>query len=899
MPVVAALVVGAVVGSVAGTARGDESAATEEIEHYLEDLRLHSLLAAYLERRLDREMGRERTAVAEELARVYARLLEDAGGADEQRRWEDRARTLLVVAPEADSLELRIGLLRASFKRSEEVVEKWRLRMVGRDEVVGAVERLRELIGRFDDVAGEAHRRVRSLEKQEESAPDSSAELLAAALGEARRQRSLAHYLAGWAACHVGEAEEDAAVADAALTHFGWLLNAKMGARAELDRVPDQMLRYSHVARAAIAVAVCQSIRGYPDIAGEWLDRVEGAEEPAEGMLEQVFSRRMEVLARGQLWRELEELVAVRRGGREAGAGAGVMPLTTGDARLLAVISLEARPVRDSEIVERLRDVGLSDLVARGELGHVLELASLYGAERFGEETFVSQQVRGLISYDAAREAHRALGVDEGEPVEDAEVGRRYMEAARLFEHAARASDAVRYETALGNTMMLIGLCRYYAGGSPEASARDAARWFVEAAARVPESSRAADALWLAIRTYDMEIERGGDEDGELASARDVLIDRFLEEHPEHERAAALTLRLAMGGGIAPRRAIELLLAVPEGSGLYETARKQAARLSYDLYRKATSGDRDWRALRYMELEEPLLAADRRRASAGDRASAEEASVRARRIAEAAMAMSVPDADRAERALDVLVSLISAGLIEGEELRAEVMFRRAQVAIERGDEALASSLVEELSGQSETLASAGRRMVYRHALNTWRRLRRGDAGSDGALAAARRVVLHGLPLVEELASGEGVVRDAGVVSLCLAVGDASADLALEGGDRDRGALAMTLYRRVLEGHPSLAATHRRHAAVAEMLGRYEDALSSWRTLLAGLESGSAEWFEAKSHQVRVLERVDVARAREVLAQLAVLYPGFGPEPWSKELAAMHARLVGDGGRGGR
>jgi tetratricopeptide (TPR) repeat protein len=321
--------------------------------------------------------------------------------------------------------------------------------------------------------------------------------------------------------------------------------------------------------------------------------------------------------------------------------------------------------------------------------------------------------------------------------------------------------------------------------------------------------------------------------------------------------------------------------------------------MSYELYRKAPASDRDWRALRYLDLAEPLLASDRRRASTGDKDAARLVSVRARRIAEVSLGTSVPDVARAERALDVLMSLINAGLVEPSGvLLAEIDFRRAQIALERGDGATAEEIVERLAQEDSKYAAAGRRMVYRHALNTWRRLERGDPQGADTLDAARLVVKHGRVLVEELASTPKDMSDPAVASLSVSVGDAAADLALYADDRESGELALDLYRRVLAVHPATGATLHRMAEVAEKLGKHELALDAWRRLLAGLQDGSDDWFEAKYHQVALLMDLDVGRARDVLEQLAVLYPNFGPKPWSDKLRAMYDELTRGAGAGG-
>ncbi len=87
----------------------------DRLEAYLLDRGMLELLVRQLEQRLASERtSRARTDVAERLASVYARLLSDASGAAEQRRWESAAARLLQGVPEANTIELRLSLARSA-----------------------------------------------------------------------------------------------------------------------------------------------------------------------------------------------------------------------------------------------------------------------------------------------------------------------------------------------------------------------------------------------------------------------------------------------------------------------------------------------------------------------------------------------------------------------------------------------------------------------------------------------------------------------------------------------------------------------------------------------------------------------------------------------------------------
>lgn len=892
---------------VSAPARGPVDDADQAVEQYLQDHGLIALLAQHLGARLASAPPDLRGEIAQRLAAVYAQLLEQASTAAEQDDWERKGRELLENVPEADSVELRISLARASFTRAERVAERRRLRLGPQDEIETTVRQFGDLVLRFRDIAGEANRRVEALERQEEAGRGDS-EVLSQALAESRRHRSLAHYLAGWSCTYIAELTGRSEPAAEAMLHFTWILNGIPGKPATIERLPEQTLKYDHVARAALAMGHCAAMRGDLDSAFAWFNAVERAPEVSPSAIELLPTMRMMALARAERWNELEDLtLELRRDASDVPAQRDEKvekprPLSSALARLLAVLTLEAQPrlADDKAAVERLMRTALSDLMARGEMGHVLDLATLFGQDRLGTEGFVANHARGLKAYNEARAAHRAAGGNENEPTQDSEAGGMYLAAADLFRHALREPDAGEFEAARGSTAMLLGLSLYYGAGTHSNSRElweEAAEWF-ELASRIVDDrakdgsgGRASEALWMAVRSLDLALGRAGDDAG-LERRRGELIDRYLAAYPDSPRAAALTVRRATDEDMSPRESIELLLKVPEGSALYETARRQASRLAYDMYRAAAGADRDWLALRFAEIAEPVLALDRRWASSGDTKAAERAAVLARRIIDAMMGMTVPNPDRAERALDTLMSLVSARVVDAGPIAGEIEYRRAQIALARGDRVAAERIADGLPQIDPRFAEAAARMFYRDALLRLRIAAAQDPNGEDAREAARLVVKYGKAIIAAAPPTADGPEDPALLGVYAEVAQAAASLWAAAQDMEMRDLGVLLFKRVLRSQPNDARALRGLAELAESIGGNENevALGCWRMLIAGREPLSEPWFEAKWRLLTLLERVDPDRAREVLAQHMVLYPDVGPAPWAERFRELERRL---------
>ncbi|GJQ30332.1 MAG: hypothetical protein HBSAPP03_22160 [Phycisphaerae bacterium] len=851
------------------------------LEMYLAERGLTGPLAAHLRRRLSEGSPEEKVAAAEALGRLYVRMLSTATAPAARQELEAQSRDLLRTVPEAESFELRIDLAKATYVLVEEIVERSRLHMARPDERAEAQRVLAQVTPIFEDLALKLHRRVEMLEKREPGARDAEVDVIREQLGEARRLRSLARYYAGWAGYYTALTTATPRRAGKAMEDFGAILNAVPGKPASLERLPRDLLRYEHVARAALGCALCASMLGNHVEAERWLDAVEQAEGVPEPVAAQVFSRRLVVSAAASQWADIEMRVKRRR---QPLPGEPVARLSIAEARLVAVYALDA--ARDTNmraglrtVAERLAQTALGDLVEAGEVSHVLDLVREYGTAPIGEKGFIVTYVRGLQAYEKARDAHRAAGLPD-EPATDAAVTNQYREAAQLFAAAATSDDVSRFVMESAKAGVRHGLSLYYAGD------------FVAAAAvlqRVAESTGDAvvrrDALWYAIVALDRSVEAGR---ASQIEPRDRLATLYLQQYPGTENAARLLLRQARADKLSDAKAVEVLLALPADSPLYESARRQAARMLYALYKRAGPSDRDFAALRFAEVAEQVLRLEQARALGGRDEPAREAALavvlRVRQLADALLSTTTPDVSRVEAALAALAAVEREHALDLRELDAEIEFRRLQMALARGDDAQARRCLDVLRGASGPYARTADRLMYRRALSLWR--------AAAEVRHARDVSAYGLRVLEELEAGGAAAGEPTVVALRDAIAEAAAAVFRDDGSAMHRDLALRLDTAQLASGHRTAASLRRLAEFQETTSKPTEALAAWQELLLALPAGSDAWFEARYHSLRLLIAAGAPQALDVFTQFKAMYPDLGPEPWRSRFAELDLVLKG-------
>jgi hypothetical protein len=848
-----------------------------EIERYLGERGLKELLAAHLLRVLQDSPPDQRMGVADRLGQLYVELLDAAVTPAARERWQRRSLELLKTVPEADSFDLRINLTKVTYLRAEEVAERHRLRLASPEEVQEAIGALRTAASAFKDIGVKVHRRVEGYERREAAGRDDDAAFVKAALADSRRLRSLAMYYAGWSHYYLAFLEDRPQGIDDAVSELGWLLNSG-GKPASVERLPASLLRYEHVARAALACALCESQRGNDDTALRWLDALEHGESVAPAVLSQVFARRLDVLCRARRWADVELIV------RRARQGEPPKPLPVGESRLLAVLALDALDrdrvmPRARETVQKLADAGIADLIALGEVRQVLDLASRYGTATLSETGFVSNYVRGLQSYDRARAAHQKSGQNPEEPSTQDAVRNAYAQAAATLGVSLTDPESARFPEEKANAGIVLGLALYY--GNDLVRATDQFEQVFQSAG---DAKRSEEALWLAAVALDKAVESGRPS---LAERRDRICTLYLRTYPKTDRAARLLLRLASAGLVTEEDAVATLLSVAPESSLYESARRQAALLLYSMFRRARSSDRDAAAARFARVAEEAIEFDRARAQGADEAASRQAVkdvvTRARQVLDAVLGMSTPDVERAARVFTLLDDVARYAGSDLSAVKDELAFRRLQFALARGEETDITSRLDELYAMGGRFADAAARLLYRRALSAW------NAHPEDP-EAARQVVRHGLMVVGQFGSDARTLADATVYTLYDTTASAAAMLWEKHADTTMRDVALRLDKVLLAAGTRTATVLRRLARLSESTGDVQGALDAWRGLLGGLPDGGTGWYEARYESLRLLAAVDPARAREALDQHRLLHPEWGPAPWGARLKELNERV---------
>ncbi|CAG1009525.1 hypothetical protein PHYC_03713 [Phycisphaerales bacterium] len=863
----------------AGAFAQDSVRPDDAFETYLADRNLTSVLAAHFRQQLASGAPEERVAAAEALGKLYVKMLGESKDAARRQELEEQSRELLKIVPEAESFELRINLAKATYLQVEDMVERERLRLSNATERAEAARILRSVMPVFEELGAKLGRKVDQLEKREPSAREGEIELLRAELTDARRLRSLARYYAGWSQYYVALSETNAAAARRALEDFGVILNAVPGKPASVERLPAELLRYEHVSRAAIGCALCASFLNNDVEAARWLDAVESAENLPEEVQAQLFSRRLIVSAAAQHWADVELRVKRRR---TPEPGEADKRLSIVEARLLAVLALDA--ARDSAtrpglrtVAERMGQAALADLVDQGEIGHVLDIVKLFGTAPIGDSGFIVAYVRGLQAYDKAREAHKAAGPPD-EPTSDPGAANLYHQAADLLAGAISSDDSGRFAKESAKAGIRQGLALFFAGDFIAAG-----ECFQAAADSSKDPLTRRDALWYAIVTLDRAVEQGR---ASQVPTRDRLATLFLQEYPGTENAAKLLLRQTRADRLSDAKAVEILLNVPKDSPMFESARRQAARMLYTMYKRAGASERDFAALRFAEIGEQVLKLEQARATAGDSQSkkaAEAVVLRVRQLADALLSASAPDVPRVEAAFAVLTAVENQHSLDLRQLEPELAFRRLQIAIARGDEPAARREMDRLRDSGGAFARAADRLMYRRALNRWK-------ASPQETALARDAVAHGLRVLEELETAGAKPAEPSMIALRDAIADAAAAVFRAGAELHMRDLAIKLDRGQLEAGQRTGASLRRLGELLEHANDLPGAVSAWQELLVGTPDGSDAWYEARYHSLRLLIVIAPADAAAAMSQFRALHPDLGPAGWHEKFLELDLKL---------
>jgi hypothetical protein len=842
--------------------------AADEVAAYLERLGLLELLAVHLEQRLEASPSAGREGIVLRLAGIYAQLLEQVEDTDRRLDLDRRSRKLLADAPAGAGNELRLALLRATYRSAEKLAESHRLRVATDEEIARARGMFDELVPELVRLRKLTEDAVERAERRLSRASGTQALVLREESEQARSLHAQCQFLSAWA-----------------LYYDAWLAGEREGGRAA-ERLFIELLDFGNeppmpenvsvdlrateaIARCVLGMALCKSLTASTGTALAWAELLEH-ERTFEELRDQAPVWRIAILLEHGEYIQVQSMLDRRKA---AGLETPIAWL-----RLVAAGALEAE--RSSRHAGELARAAITELAARGELAQVFDLAERYGISALGTSGFAMRYVSGVLKYYEAREIH-----DGDEPTVDAAAVLLFGEALDHLERALEEPDASFYAASLPDGQRLIAWCHYFRHELIQARAA------FERAAEMLAPDEAADALWMAILCLDRLLEA----DGRSPALEDELVrltKRFLAEYPSSEHAPKLVLRRALTTGEVSPAVVDELLAIPATSDVHGTARRRAAQVLYRLFRDAKGLERIGYGTRYLAVAVDLQERER---SDLDRASAlavERFVVRARRILEVALHEGIARLDAAQAALRAIEELFPDEEEREErlgELEAELTYRRLQERLLGDDIVTAASIADELweAEPDGIWARLAARTIFRDASRRWR-----TAGADRSdeRGPVRLLLKYGERVLGEYADDPDAFQDRGALTYAVAVAEAAMTIWERSGDPDRGREALALYERLLAVRPRNAAFLRATALLSETLGSPERALECWRTLMAGTSQGAAGWYEAKYRLINLLATLDAPRAREVMAQHRALNPDYGPDPWGAQLRALDLRL---------
>ncbi len=858
-----------------------DDSADAAVEAYLEAHNLRSVLAVQLRERFDRSNAETKNEIVEKLGRIYVQLLSETTNPEERRLIEDRSRELLRLAPDAESFELRINLAKATYLKAEQLAESDRLRLATQEDRQEAERILRSVLPMFREIGLKVAQRISTLERREQVANDSETRGLREKLADARRVRSLAMYYAGWSGYYLALMTDDVKTANQAMEDFGWLLNAGSGNKANLEKLQRPLLKYEHIARAAMGAAMCAAAAGDDVSAVRWLDAVSEAPDLPVAVRNQLFTRRIAVLGKSERFADLEREV---RGVRVAMEDGSVKPLEVNDARLLAIVSLEGkqkieRREKDKsahvlEQIEALTAVAFSDLIARGEAGHVLDLVRRYGSAPIGDEGFIVYYVRGLQSFDRAREAHRASGTPEDDPATDPKVANIYRESAKTLQAAVASRDAGTFKADYARAWLKLGLCWFYAGDFEKS-----AEVFEQATKAGLSDEQRREALWYTIVALDKAVEAGLPRSAD----RDRFSAQYLDEFPTSDQAAQLLLRSSGRKLVAKEEGIKRLLAVEPNSPLYASARRQASNMLFDLYRGARGPARTAAAARFVEIAIRVFDTDAQLALGDETPAARQAAStavqRARQLADALLALEPPDVKRAESVLTTLDDISARRSLDISALAEELAYRRMQMALASNNQPEADRQAGVLRKGAGPFAQAAEVLLYERARDQLTR-------EPENVGLAREVVRAGARVLSRIRETNRAAAD----NMRNAIAEAATKVYQLERDASMLELALKMDRELVDGGINAAPILRRLALNLESTGQDQNAFDTWISLLNTLDPTTPDWLEVRYLSLVAQSRFDAMSASRTLRDYKLLHPDFGPEPWGDKLRELEARL---------
>lgn len=836
---------------------GDAPEALDDsIGDYLRTNQMDQLLEVHLEDQLGRASSdSERDEIAAALSDMYLRQLRTVNRDDP---YHDvvviRARELVDRIQTTPLFELRLELLVDAFVTHENAIELHQLRLLdagSRAEVLAAFQTTRrgleqmlaQVVPELDQLS---RRRASARTSESQREIENELELY-------RRLSSFGHYYLGWSEYGIAVLE-DRHVGDDAFKAFGWLL----GNDGDMPQSKDLHLaatEYEHVARSAIGVAMCYAQSEAYQFANTWLGVLLEQDEISYDVRSAAMLRQLRVHVMSNAWYDaLMSAIEIRSGQQDA-------PLSVADARFVIVKTLESpRSAGDSD-AEKLVQSCIMDLVKQREIGHIVELYQRFEHLPLLGNGFIPNYAKALAELDR---------------VENSSSQPNYMAIADLLVRSLQAQDVNEYPAHRDDCRLKLAYT-YIRAGKP--------RLAIEECERVLSSSLDPQAIeearWLQIAALDRQMALDPKVSSDLL---EESVRSFITTYPASERTRTLVLRYATKGMIDEQIALDTLGAVPEDDPNLLAARRLQVQLRFKMLRR--TGFTDSQMLRQTREQIDWIVRREQDTGAG---SAEERVSTLQIGIDLALRDSPPDPRAARRYIEQARHIVAQGPQLGTveaELITQLM--RAALIESRIQEALA--LLDELRTLSPERARDGQVIILNAVIAQWEKQKEKQTAQD-LLEIAVPVLGRITPRAPEPI---GLQQS----TLIEVVAGAALFLHNQGPDPAMRDLAFRLSSQVLErGQPSERGL-RQCTELAEEVGDVEALLEAWLRLLAAYPPDDARWYEARYESLRVMIRIDPARAQETYNQFKVLNPSLGPPPWNERISALFEEQSGSKSDGG-
>lgn len=830
--------------------------ADEQVERYLRESRMDQLLEVQLESRLEQaDSDEERAAIGETLSELYLRQLRELDRADQYRQVvQIRARTLVDRLDSVPLHELRLELLIDQFLTHENAIELHQLLLLDDADRAIALSGIREAVRELDmllasidpDLERLRRRRTRTVGFAEQQEDDQQ-------LATMQRLSSLGHYYQGWGGYGLAVLE-DRHVGREPFIAFGWLLGAEGGMPQSKD-LPQAAIEYEHVARAAVGVAMCYAQSEDTSIAAIWLRDLVDLESVPPQVREDAQMRLLRVLAMGSQWYDaiVQANLILNDSGNDA--------LSVADARFITIMALTRPRGPDTERREQLAKLGIEQLIAQREIGHVVDLYKRFDRLPLLREGFIPNYARALAELERAE-------ADERSP--------QYLTLGQLFSEALKASDADAYPEQRDDCRLKMAYTLIRADRPTDA---------IRHCQAILESSideeTLEEARWVQIAALDrVNTLANKPSSDEL----DQAVREYVETYPSSDRTAKLVLRHAMRGTLDEQLAIDTLRSIDHSDPIAVPARRTLLQLQYQLLRRVRFTDQ--RMLdEARELASWLI--DRQPQGEADEQSPQNMAGVLQIAIDLALRDSPPDTafarSQIEQARLLIGSQPSLQAIEPEML---MQLLRTEMIDDRFEAAL--SVLDELRVVDPNRAGDAQMLVLNILVDQW--------SIAHSPRVAQLLVEVGSPVIARVAPRSDERITVQTSALMEVIADAALSLAEDDDNEPMLELAYRFSEQVLtQGQPSEPGL-RRTADLAQRLSDNQTRLEAWLRLLAAYPQDDDRWFEARYESLAVMQLIDPARAYDTFKQYKVLNPSLGPAPWNQRIADLFAEPL-PGGNG--